>query len=60
LNGDARSSAAAMILERFAAGRQLPNPEKPQLVIELLEDLRQEPSAIFRRLFGHDPDQSNA
>lgn len=30
-----------MILERFPAVRRLPNPEKTQLVIELLEDLRQ-------------------
>ena len=35
-----------MILERFPALRRLPNSEKTQLVVELLEDLRESESEI--------------
>ena len=35
-----------MILERFPAVRRLPNSEKAQLVVELLEDLRESESEI--------------
>jgi hypothetical protein len=35
-----------MILERFPAVRGLPNREKTQLVIELLEDLRESEKEI--------------
>ena len=35
-----------MILERFPDVRRLPNPEKNQLVIELLEELRESEATV--------------